>query len=217
MKNGKYLRLIALLTAVLLCLTACGGNQALEKQEEPAEAKISAETVRFEQIWKYDEELEQDVEFAIITGLDAEGNQVWSHVTDRYPIGQDDWVEEVLYLDDQYIFSESGSLISLDIPTGDILWKNSEFEGYGVCGMEAPSGDLYFCGYLGTSFFAVDNGGKTLHKIESFGEMYDWAHDVRMEDGKIVITLGLGPEEYRTPDGFLVVVDPADYSFVPAE
>lgn len=215
MKNRGLLFRISLCAAALLCLSACVKNNEPVPQTETTVAQKRAERVAFEQIWAYDQKQKRDVEFAIISGLDAAGETVWTHVTDKYPIAQDDVVEEVLSSGNQYIFCEYGTLVSLDIPTGEILWENSEFDGYGVCGMEADSGELYFCGYLGTSFFAVDKNGKTLHQIGSFGAEYDWAHDIRMDGDKIVITLGLGPEEFRTPDGFIVLVDPTDYSFVP--
>lgn len=215
MKHKKFFLLIFLLAALLLCLSACAQSETPEPQQETTVLKNPAEHVQFEQIYEQDPEANQDMEYAIITGVDASGETVWTHVTPKYPIGQDDMVAEVLYTKTQYVFCENGTLISLDIPTGAVLWENREFDGYGVCGMEAENGNLYFCGYLGTSFFAVDSNGNTLHKIVSFGTDYDWAHDIRMEGDRIVITLGLGPEAFRTPDGFIIHVNPDTYSFVP--
>lgn len=213
MKNRRFSHMIAFLVAAVICLTACSQNVGSAPQKTEPIMKNKVEKVMFERIWKHDESQDRDIEYAIILGLDSNGESVWSHVTDEYPVAQDDVVAEVLNTQSQYIFCEDGALISLDISTGEILWENREFEGYGVWGVEADNGNLYFCGYLGTSFFAVDENGKTLHKIESFGAEYDWAHDIRLEGDKIAVTLGLGPEELRGPDGFVMLVDPEDYSF----
>lgn len=213
MINRRIFRIIALLMAVVICLTACSQNVEPDSQTTEPTKKNKVEKVMFERIWKHDEAQDRDIEYAIILGLDSNGESVWSHVTDEYPVAQDDVVTEVLNTQTQYVFCEDGALVSLDIASGEVLWENKDFEGYGVWGVEADNGNMYFCGYLGTSFFAVDENGKTLHKIESFGAAYDWAHDIRLEGDKIAVTLGLGPEELRGPDGFVMLVDPADYSF----
>lgn len=213
MVNRRFFRIIALLLVTMICLTACSQNMDSDPQKTEPVIKNKVEKVMFERIWKHDEVQDRDMEYAIILGLDTNGDSVWSHVTDEYPVAQDDVVAEVLSTQSQYIFCEDGTLISLDISTGEVLWENREFGGYGVRGVEADNGNLYFCGYLGTSFFAVDENGNTLHKIESFGADYDWAHDIRFEGDKIAVTLGLGPEELRGPKGFVILVDPNDYSF----
>lgn len=213
MKNRRFAQIIALLLVVVICLTACSQKVEPDLQKTEPTVKNNVEEVMFERIWKHDEAQDRDIEYAIILGLDSAEEAVWSYITDEYPVSQVDLVEEVLITQTQYIFCEDGALKSLDISTGEILWENREFEGYSAWGVEADNGNLYFCSYLGTSFFAVDKDGKTLYKMESFGPEYSWAHDIRMEGDKIAVPLGLGPEELRGPDGFVMLVDPDDYSF----
>lgn len=213
MKNRRFSRIIALLVAAVICLTACSQNVEQDPQKTEPVAKNKVEKVMFERIWKHDAEQDQDIEYAIILGVDSNGKSVWSHMTAEYPVSQVDLVEEVLSTQTQYIFCENGSLTALDVSTGEVLWENKEFEGFSAWGVEANNGNLYFCSYLGTSFFAVDRGGNTLHKIKSFGTEYAWAHHIWMEGDKIAVHLELGPDELRGPEGFVMLVDPADYSF----
>ncbi len=212
MKNRKTVRIMALILACLLCLTACGKTET-RQQEETAATENKVEHVQFELIVKLEEEQEEYCEFAIIMGMDSAGEPQWTHVTDRYPCTQVSRVEEVLCTQDQYVFVEDGTLVTLDMATGKILWKNSEFGGSGAWGTEGNDGNLYFCGYMGPVFFATDREGNTLSRIASVGQEYGWAHDIRMEGDKIAITLDLGPEDRYTPEGFVVYVDPVDYSF----
>lgn len=212
MENKKFFSLIALFTTLLFCLTSCVPNIEPDQQQNDPVATSAVEKVLFELARETDEEF-QDLEYAIITGVDAAGEVVWSHMSGKYLCAMLDTVEEVLCTDTQYIYCEEGTVVSLDIATGEVLWKNSEFKGYGVCGLEADDGNLYICGYLGTSFFVVEETGKTVHKIESFGEEYAWAYKIQMDRGKIAVTLGLGPEELHGPGGYVMLIDPVDYSF----
>lgn len=213
MKNGRFFQILTLLMAAVICLAACSRRGEPEQTKETAPEKNQVEEILFERLWKHDEETDQDVEYAMILGVDANEEPLWSHVTRKYPVAMMDTVEEVLRTETQYVFCEYGTLVSLDISTGEVLWENEEFKGFGVWGIEAENGNLYFCGYLGTSFFVTDETGKTLHRIDSFGPEYDWAHDIRFEGDKIAVPLGLGPQELQGPDGFVAYVNPRDYSF----
>ena len=131
MVNRRFFRIIALLLVTMICLTACSQNMDSDPQKTEPVIKNKVEKVMFERIWKHDEVQDRDMEYAIILGLDTNGDSVWSHVTDEYPVAQDDVVAEVLSTQSQYIFCEDGTLISLDISTGEVLWeiKISSFGG----------------------------------------------------------------------------------------
>jgi len=217
MKNRFVFKIAALVITIMLCMgtfSSCAQNTEEEPLMVLPEEEISVEGIRFERIMKYDEEQDLYVEYAVIMGVASEDEVLWTHITDKYPCGQLDMVEEVLATGSQYVYAEDGTLVSLDCSSGEVLWKNREKTGYGVKGIEGENGDLYFCAYQGAAFLVVDSRGDTLHKIESFGQEYNWAYDIRMEDGKVAVVLEHGPSELRGPEGFVFFVDPSDYSFM---
>lgn len=205
MRKRLIFKISVFLMAVLGCLTGCN-------QKDPTETEPMVENVRLEHAWKQDEK-GNTLEFGIITGSDAAGNTCWTYISGNYPAAQMEAVSEVLCTDTQYIFCEHGTLKSLAFSTGDVLWENGDFSGTGISGMEADEGKLYFCGYTGTAFLALDNNGNTLHKIDSFGAGYEWAREIRMEGDRIAVTMELGPDAKPDPDGYVFLVDPRDYSF----
>lgn len=218
MKNRSVFRIAVLVSTIVLCIgifSSCTQNTEEEPQVVLPEEQSAVANILFERIQKYDEEQDLYVEYAVIMGMASEEEVLWTHITDKYPCGQFSMVEEVLVTDSQYVYAEDGALVSLDCSSGEVLWKNREIRGYGVKGIEGENENLYFCAYQGAVFFAVDSSGKILHKIDSFGQEYDWACDIRMEDGKVAVVLEHGPSELRGPEGFVFFVDPSDYSFMP--
>lgn len=216
MRNRFVFRIAVLMATIVLCMgifSSCTEN-TVEPPVSMPEAATLPESIRFERIMKYDEEQDLYVEYAVIMGMVSEEEVLWTRITDKYPCGQLDMVEEVLSTDNQYVYAEDGELVSLDLSAGEVLWRNRDIGGHSIRGAEGENGNLYFCAYQGVAFLAVDSSGNTLHKIESFGQKYNWAYDIRMEDGKVAVVMEHGPSELRGPEGFVFFVDPGDYSFM---
>jgi len=87
MKRSKLFRIIALVAAVVISMTACSQDSVRQERKKSSEVQ----NVQFERIWKYDEAQEHDVEYAIIMGLDPAGEMLWTHVSEKYPCAQVMW------------------------------------------------------------------------------------------------------------------------------
>lgn len=157
-------------------------------------------------------------EFAVITGMDRDGNAVWAYETDGYEMTELTRIEEIALGETAYYFNEGGTITALDRETGDVLWRNDEFGGASIHSVVADNGTLYLCGYYGPDFFAVDKNGTTLKQIASFDDDYFWADDIALEsdaDGNPVIFVTLcggGPDGY-SEDGYVFAVNPQTFVY----
>ncbi|MCD7866629.1 MAG: hypothetical protein LUG62_00140 [Clostridiales bacterium] len=117
---------------------------------------------------------------AVLTGHDSAGATVWTYTTESYYQAQLTAVYEIGIKDDTYYFVESGTVTALNLLTGEVLWKNSEFGGSG--GTCMGENGIYLTGYLNPDFFAVSYSGETLKKIDVFDEQYFWSYNVEQKD-----------------------------------
>ena len=208
-------KITVLLIAVSLCVSmfsACNQNKTADHATEYFEKKEDIETVRFELVMNHDEEQDLYTEHAIILGMGPDNDVIWTHITEEFPCGQNSNVEEVVCWKNQYIFCAGGTLIALDSETGEKLWENEEFNGYGIHYLEGKNGHLYLCAYQGPAFFEIDQGGNMLHKIESF-EGYDWACDIQPAGDKIAVTMELSVYGDYQAGGHVFHVNLDDYSY----
>ena len=152
-------------------------------------------------------------EKAIIVGLDAGGNPVWTHLTDvKTELYQTARLAEIGYVNDRYYYTDDDTLVILDAANGQIIKKVRDF-GSGCTGFDvAPNGNLYLCCYWGPYFIEADKNGKVLYKIESFGDEYDWASGIRVEGDSAYVHFDLGPEPY-SESGYTFCIDLNSHSF----
>ena len=154
-------------------------------------------------------------EYACISGFDADGQLVWSHETDHYPMAQLERVSDVGQWERQYYYIEDGSVVALDVATGEVLWKNADFDG-SPAGPDAclinEDGSLYLCGSFGPDFFAVDAQGNTLKSIPYMSDEYYWAYKLEWVDSQIAVYFSGGPEGDMGEPGYVFYVDPADFA-----
>ena len=208
-------------------------HQDTERESKPS--------ITFIRKFAKDSETGKYQEYAVISMKDGKGNAQWTYTTGKYPLGAECCISPApdrnLYEDlDRFYFSENGTLVALDRKTGVVVWTNSDFSGL-VTGFEVGTdGTLYFCGYNGPHFFAVDNMGKTLHRIQSFGDGYSQASMIYANDKNIRVYLEWGPDKkfnanfydytYNGPDysavsdyirDYVFLVNPRDYSYTLSE
>ena len=148
-------------------------------------------------------------EYAVITGKNGQGDVVWSLSTGKYIATELDAVSEIGIRENVYYYVEGGTLVALNLEDGTTLWENSDFMGFSPSWAFGENGEIYLCGYYGPDFFAVDEGGNTLAKIQQFNEAYYWASGIRCEDGQAAVTMS------GSPDGkeIEIRVDLSDYSY----
>ena len=183
-----------------------------------ARATDERETVdiKFTCIEFWDNNTNTCVEQAVIEAVDSNGNTQWTFSTDTYELAQLHSVLEIGRTASQYYFCERGTIVALDVCTGEVLWRNDEFAGMpineGACYVDTD-GTIYLCGYLNPDFFAVDVNGKTLCRIHSFSPEYYWAYKLEKDKNALVIYLENGPNGYNK-NGYLFYVNPNDFSYV---
>lgn len=175
----------------------------------------SATTIQFQHIKGPDQD--NGIEYAekaIIVGLDADDNPIWTHLSSvKYDGYQLDQLDRLGYINNRYYYVDEGTLVILDAATGEIIRKTPDF-GDGCTDYDiSGNGRIYSCCYLHKPFTETDLDGNVLKTFESFGEEYSWATEIDVRDGYAYVKLSLGPEPYPQ-DGYLFRVDLTDYSYM---
>lgn len=163
----------------------------------------------------YDHKIENNKEYATISGVNQLDEKVWEYSTQQYDCTELSRVSEIGTASNLYYFVENGKVIALNILNGSVMWENNNFGGASICSTIDNNGTIYMCGYYGPSFFAVDKDGTTLAKIDSFGEEYYWPYAIeKKDDNTVAVTLEHGPEgAVSENEGFVFYVNLSDYSF----
>lgn len=164
----------------------------------------------------YDHKIENNKEYATISGVNLLDEKVWEYVTQKYECTELNRVSEIGTISGSYYFVENGKVVALNVSDGTVAWENKDFGG-SVSAVAFDDNTIYLCGYYGPSFFAVDKNGATLGKIDSFGDEYYWPYAIeKIDDSTIAVTLEHGPEEAVSEnEGFVFYVHLNDYSFSP--
>lgn len=179
-------------------------TEAPEKiqEEEPVQKKNISVTLEIH----YSKE--QQMEYAEITGSDEEGKQIWSYQSNMFMRTELEQISEIGIYGENYYFIEGGTVVSLRVEDGTVVWKNEDYRGnetkfcfYGNI--------FYLCGYYGPDFYAVDIEGNTLNRIENFSPEYYWASDIQYTNDQVIVTMS-GSEDGQ---GGIFAVDPETGSY----
>lgn len=113
-------------------------------------------------------------ESGVFQGIDPSGDLVWTYETGSYPQGQMLQISPLGRFQGIYYLLENGTVIGIDITTGQILFENNDFEG---CSSQEASfiddyGYLYLCGFDKPDFFAMDPMGHTVKVISTLNQNY---------------------------------------------
>ena len=120
-----------------------------------------------------------------------------------------DRVNEIGMREEVYYYAAGGTVTALDLQSGEVLWENEEFQGASLSYSFGSDGQLYLCGYYGPDFFAVDQEGNTLCRIDSFSAQYQWPHGIRCSGEQAVVTVS----EAASGEEAEITVNLSDYSF----
>lgn len=143
----------------------------------------TVENVTFERMY------DGNLEYAIIKGVDSEGTKIWEYDTGKYEAATLDMVNEIGISGDRYYLVENGSVICIELQTGNIIWQNSDFQGSVSDYIFNDNGILFLCGYFGPDFYAIDGNGNTLAQIYEFDESYYWPYEITIEDDYAVVKM----------------------------
>ena len=137
---------------------------------EPGETDVMAVSIDFENVNIPDKAMHK----AVITGNDADGNLVWTYETPEIGIGQLDNLQDIMTTNTGYLFLQEGTIVCLDLYTGEVSWTNSDFGGASVSWTTDYEGkNLYICGYYGPDLFVMDlSTGETVNRITNDKDCY---------------------------------------------
>ena len=199
----KKLPHVLLLSA--LTLTGCGKKepapppalldlnpttQATETLPDPTEETVELSYAAYQVTYTYLED--QGQEFYTFQGIGPDGAVVWTRESAHLDCAQVQRVSPIGTADGAFFYNEDGTVIALDVKSGEILWENSDFGGNfstPQAAMVDPDGFLYLCGYFGPDLFVLDLEGNTVKKIDSLNPDYFWAFQVQREGEELVISL----------------------------
>ena len=206
-------KLIFLIISLLL-LSGCGKETApVETIPDRAEAPITEESLNTdaetaetaEQLPAETEEsiplsadayqivynviLEDQQESAVFQGIGPDGSLAWTYETGVYPTAQLSRISPVGRYQDNYYLVEDGTIVALDILTGEILFKNEDFKGSPAedAMLFDEFGYLYLAGYDGPHFFAMDPDGNTVKRTETLSEDYWNPFQIQQEGDQLII------------------------------
>ena len=175
------------------------GSQTEAQIEEPKEAPSRIELVT----GRYDEAQGMPYEYATITAYRSTGDVVWRYETPKFTMTELPAVVELGQKDSCYYFVENTSVVCLDVQSGAVLWKNSDYAGRKT-GAAFGDAAIYLCGQYGPDFYAVSYTGETLARIEQFDPGYYWASEIELQDGYAAVYLHGGTSNYDDPKIFYV-------------
>lgn len=162
--------------------------------EEVTEAPVQVE-VLFERFF------DAGQEYATLTGVDNSGAIVWQYTTDAYDAAQLNRTSNIGSWEDRHYFVEDGSVVALDIQTGDVLWKNADFGG-SPAGEEAclitKDGTAFVTGYFGPDVIIIDANGNTKWFVDQFSPDLFWPYQVEIAEGQLVIYYESGPNQEKS-------------------
>lgn len=158
---------------------------------------------------------DQANEYAVIKGVDDEGQEIWSITTDKFGRTDGQTVSEIGLNNGIFYYAEFGTIVALSVTDGTELWRNRDYGGEISASDFGDNGCVYLCGYHGPAFFAMDSEGNTLAKIDFFAQDVFGANKIEYLGDQVAVTLEFVPEELKP--GIVVYVNLSDYSFYSPE
>lgn len=126
-------------------------------------------------------------EYAVINGVSESGENVWTKITEKEPVAELEGIYSIGVLNEKFIYVDAGTIVALALEDGVEIWKNSDFEGSG-CYVVDEAGRIYMSGYYGPDFFAINENGETLCKIEKLDINCYYPFQIEIVDGKVLLT-----------------------------
>ena len=154
-----------------------------------------------------------DTEKAVIMCENIAEETMWMHESDvKFEIYQSSRISSIGYINDKYYYTDDETVVVLNALTGKVE-KRIENVGFDPTDAYVDyDGTLFLCCHTGPHFVELSPDGKIVHKIDDFGSMCDWAHDVYREGNYAYVACDIGPNPYRAED-YIFEIDLNDYSY----
>ena len=165
-------------------------TQPAETLPDPTEETVALSYTAYKVTYTY---LQDDgQEFYTFQGIDPEGNIAWTKESAHLDMTQIQRIMPIGTWEDRFFYNESGTVVALNIVTGEELWRNEEFSGsFGseTAAVVDPEGFLYLCGVESPDLFVCDVDGNTVKRIDHFDPDHFWPFEIQREGNELVISL----------------------------
>ena len=143
-------------------------------------------------------------EFYTFQGIDPEGNVAWTRESAHLGMAQIQRIMPIGTWEDRFFYNEDGSVVALNLVTGQELWRNEEFHGsFGAetAAFVDPAGFLYLCGADTPDLFVCDVDGNTILRINGFEDRSGIPFAIRQEGDTLIVTSEIpdGTVEHTVP------------------
>ena len=174
-------------------------TQPAETLPDPTEETVELSYTAYRVIYNH---MEEDyIEYCTFQGIDPEGNIVWTKESAHLDMTELQRVKPIGTWEDRFLYCESGTVVALDVVTGEELFRSADSCGSGNSFLLDPAGFLYICGYHGPDLLVLDMEGNTVKIIDQFNPDHYWAFDIQQEGNELVVSLegdGTGSGEIHT-------------------
>ena len=174
-------------------------TQPAETVPDPTEETVELSYTAYRVTYNHMQENYE--EYCTFQGIDPEGNIVWTKESAHLDMTELQRITPIGVWEDRFLYSESGTVVALDVVTGEELFRSADSCGAGNSYLLDPAGFLYICGYHGPDLLVLDMEGNTVNKIDQFNPDHYWAFDIQQEGNELVISLegdGTGSGEIHT-------------------
>ena len=125
-------------------------------------------------------------EYAVISGVRADGTTAWTLETSHLPAAQCDGIVSIGICNGLYYYTDGG-VVAVHLNDGSLAWKNTDAPGLNVSIFD-EDGTLYYCCNFDLDFVAIDPTGKTIRMIQKLAPESLWPDKIEIEGGRIKIT-----------------------------
>ena len=164
-------------------------TQPAETLPDPTEETVALSYSAYQVTYTYLQD--NGEEFYTFQGIDPQGNIAWTHETAHLGMAMIQRVMPIGTWEDRFLFNEGGTVVALDVATGEELWRNEEFGGcFGTetAAVIDPEGFLYLCGGDTPDFFACDMAGNTILRIHAFEHRAGAAYAIERQGDELFVT-----------------------------
>lgn len=145
--------------------------------------------------------------YAMIKGIDENGNVIWQRKTDQFSV-VGTGVQVIGEHEDRYYYEEGGDVVALDRNTGEIQWRASA-DVLNTSAAFGDDGSLYIGCYEGKNFVAIDKNGNILCTIDRLSDEYVDVTDIEYLGNQNQVAVTLYDE--TNPPVYLINLD--DFSY----
>lgn len=135
----------------------------------------------------------------------GEKGTYWEYETAKFEVAQCSMVEHLATTANCIYINEGGTVTALNLTDGNILWRNSDYQGSGTLCELDEEGNLYLAGYDSPALVIIDPNGNTLLEVNQFAE-YFWPYEMSITDNQLTI-------KYDCEDNAKVTMDITDHSY----